>query len=73
MKISTEKGRVFDTDRPAKSNLIMVFDDQMQQKFDELKLTGKTTTVTEFGEKISMIEVEHSFGVDEINEDFLWQ
>ena len=40
---------------------------------DTLRITGKTTVETECKQPQTMIEVEHSFGITEINEDFLWQ
>lgn len=69
----TPNGSKFDLSKPAKSNLLMIFNENGNQEFDELRLTGNQTIVEEFKEKKSMIEVEHSFGITEINEDFLWQ
>ena len=51
----------------------MVFDDNGNQEFDRLRLTGKFTIETEFMKPVAMIEVEHSFGITEISEDFIWQ
>ena len=73
MIITTAKIAKFDTTKPAKSNIIMVLDENGKQVMDTLRLTGNTTTVTEFGKPVTMIEVEWSFGIDEVNEDFLWQ
>jgi len=73
MIITTAQNAKFDTLKPARSNIIMVLDQNGNKKMDDLRITGKTTTITEFGESKSMIEVEHSFGVDELNEDFIWQ
>lgn len=73
MIITTAKNAKFDTSKPAKSNIIMVLDDNGNQVMDTLRITGNMTTVMEFMEPVSMIEVEHSFGKDEVNEDFLWQ
>ena len=73
MIITTAKNAKFDTSKPAKSNLIMILDDNGKQVMDTLRITGNMTTVMEFMEPVSMIEVEHSFGKDEVNEDFLWQ
>lgn len=73
MTITTAKGSKFNTDLPAKSNIIMVLDDNGNQVMDTLRITGNMTTVMEFMEPMSMIEVEHSFGKDEVCEDFLWQ
>jgi hypothetical protein len=73
MILTTAKGSKFDTEKPAKSNICMILTGSGKQVLDTLRITGKQTIVEEFQEKISMVEVEHSFGVDEINEDFLWQ
>jgi hypothetical protein len=73
MIITTAKGSKFDTDKPAKSNICMILTGNGKQVLDTLRLTGKTTTVEEFMEKTSMIEVETSFGITEVNEEFLWQ
>jgi len=73
MIITTAKGNRFDTDKPAKSNLLMVLTGKGNQVMDVLRLTGRQTVVTEFCEPVSMIEVSHSFGIDEVNEDYLWQ
>lgn len=71
--IITATGARFDTEKPAKSNILMVFDDNGKRVFDTLRITGNTTNITEFGKPKTMVEVEHSFGKDEVNEDFLWQ
>jgi hypothetical protein len=73
MKITTPNGSHFNTEIPAKSNLLMVFDDNGNQEFDRLRLTGRFTIETEFMKPVAMIEVEHSFGITEISEDFIWQ
>jgi hypothetical protein len=73
MIITTAKGTKFDTSKPAKSNICMVLDNQGRQVMDTLRITGNQTEVSIFMEKTSMVEVEHSFGVDEICEDYLWQ
>lgn len=73
MILTTAKGSKFDTEKPAKSNICMILTGSGKQVLDTLRITGKQTIVEEFQEKISMVEVEHSFGIDEINEDFLWQ
>ena len=73
MIIKTPQGAKFDTSKPAKSNIIMVLDDNGEQVMDTLTLTGRFTIVEEFREKRAMIEVSHSFGIDEVNEDYLWQ
>lgn len=73
MIITTAKGMKFDTEIPAKSNVIMVLNNSGNQCMDKLKLTGKQTVVKIDREDTSMIEVEHSFGIDEVCEDFLWQ
>lgn len=73
MKITTPKGSVFNTDLPAKSNILMILDSKGNQVMDTLRITGKFTVVKEFMEDVAMIEVEHSFGKDEVNEDLLWQ
>ena len=73
MILTTAKGSKFDTEKPAKNNICMILTGSGKQVFDTLRITGKQTIVEEFQEKISMVEVEHSFGIDEINEDFLWQ
>jgi hypothetical protein len=73
MILTTAKGSKFDTEKPAKSNICMILTGSGKQVMDTLRITGKQTIVEEFKEKISMVEVEHSFGIDEINEDFLWQ
>jgi hypothetical protein len=73
MIITTAKNAKFDTSKPARSNIIMILDENGNQVMDTLRLTGNMTTVKEFGETVSMLEVEHSFGIDEINEDFIWQ
>ncbi len=69
----TAGGSKFDLSKPAKSNICMVLDNNGRQVMDTLKLTGNHTVVELFMEKKSMIEVEWSFGVTEICEDFLWQ
>lgn len=71
--MKTAKGTNLDLSKPAKSNICMVLDGKGRQVMDELRLTGNQTIVEEFGEKVSMVEVETSFGVTEVNEDFLWQ
>lgn len=73
MILITAKGSKFDTEKTAKSNICMILTNNGKPVMDTLRITGKQTIVEEFGEKTSMIEVEHSFGKDEINEDFLWQ
>ena len=73
MNIITPNGNKFNTELPAKSNLLMVFTDNGTQVFDRLQLTGRFTVATEFLEPKAMIEVVHSFGTTEINEDFIWQ
>ena len=73
MKITTPNGSRFNTEIPAKSNLLMIFDDNGNQEFDRLRLTGRFTIETEFMKPVAMIEVEHSFGITEISEDFIWQ
>lgn len=73
MIITTAKGARFNTDQPAKSNIVMVLNDKGRQVMDTLRLTGRTETVKEFMEDVSMIEVEGSFGLTQVNEDFLWQ
>ena len=73
MNIITPNGNKFNTELPAKSNLLMVFTDNGTQVFDSLRLTGRFTIATEFLEPKAMIEVVHSFGTTEINEDFIWQ
>jgi hypothetical protein len=73
MTITTANNAKFDTTKPAKSNIFMVFDSSGQKVMDSLRITGKTTTVTEFMRPVTMIEVEHSFGIDEVNEEFIWQ
>ena len=73
MDIITARCNTFDTGKPARSNICMVLDDKGRQILDTLELTGKQTVVEIFGEKVSMIEVKHSYGTDEVCEDFLWQ
>lgn len=73
MILKTAKGSRFDTSKPAKSNVIMVLDENGNQVMDTLRITGRYTTVSEFMESVTMVEVEHSFGIDEVNEDFIWQ
>ena len=73
MNIITPNGSKFNTELPAKSNLLMVFNDNGEQVFDRLRLTGRYTIETEFMKPVAMIEVEHSFGITEISEDFIWQ
>ena len=73
MIITTAKNAKFDTSKPAKSNICMFLDDNGNQKMDTLRLTGRMTTVQEFMEDVSMIEVETSYDITEVNEDFLWQ
>lgn len=71
--MKTAQGTIFDINKPAKSNLCMVLNEKGQQVMDSLKLTGNQTVVEEFRRKVSMIEVETSFGITEVNEEFLWQ
>jgi hypothetical protein len=73
MILKTAKGSRFDTSKPAKSNVIMVLNEDGNSIMDSLRITGRYTVVTEFMESVTMIEVEHSFGIDEVNEDFIWQ
>ena len=73
MIITTSKGAKFNTDIPARSNIITVLNGKGQKVMDTLRITGNTSTVIEFMQPVTMIEVEHSFGKDEVNEDFLWQ
>jgi hypothetical protein len=73
MIITTVKNAKFDTGKPARSNTIMYLDDNGNQVMDKLRLTGNMTIVVEFMEQVSMIEVETSFGLQEVNEDFIWQ
>lgn len=75
MKIKTAQGATYDTDKPAKSNICTVIDPKNPNKviMDVLKLTGKQTIVEQFGEKVSMVEVETSFDTVEVDENFLWQ
>ncbi len=73
MIITTVKNAKFDTEKPARSNTIMYLDDNGNQVMDKLRITGNMTTVVEFMEQVSMIEVETSFGLHEVNEDFIWQ
>ncbi len=73
MILKTVKGSMFDTSKPAKSNVIMVLNEDGNPIMDSLRITGRYTVVTEFMESVTMIEVEHSFGIDEVNEDFIWQ
>lgn len=72
MIITTPQGTKFDTSKPAKSSVIKVLDNNGRQVMDTLTLTGRFTIVEEFREKKAMIEVSHSFGIDEVNEDYLW-
>jgi len=73
MTIKTPKGAIFNTEKAAKSNLVMVLDNNGKQVFDRLEITGKMSICEQFGEQFAMIEVEHSFGTTEISEDYLWQ
>lgn len=71
--LTTTQGTVFDLSKPAKSNLAMILDTNGFQVMDTLKLTGNVTNVSIFGESVAMIEVETSFGITEIDENFIWQ
>lgn len=73
MIIKTPKGSTFDTDKPAKSNLVMVLNDKGRPEMDVLKITGNFTIVKQFMEDTAMIEVDGAFGITEVNEDYLWQ
>lgn len=73
MIITTAKGNRFDTTKPATSNIVMVLDDNGNQVKDILRVTGNMETVKEFMEDMSMIEVDGSFGLTQVSEDFLWQ
>ena len=73
MTLITVKNAKFDTSKPAKSNIFMVLDDNGNQVMDTLRITGRTTQVIEFMQPMTMIEVEHTFGIDEVCEDFIWQ
>ncbi len=73
MTITTPKNSKFDTNKPAKSSVITVLNGNGYPIPDELRLTGKYTVIEGMEENFAMIEVEHSFGVDEVSEDFLWQ
>lgn len=73
MIINTATGAKFNTELPAKSNLLMVLGNNGRMEHDTLKLTGKYTLVSLFRETITMIEVEHSFGTTELLEETLWQ
>jgi len=69
----TPSGNTFYVNAPAKSPVLKVLNDKGQPVMDALRLTGNYTEVEEFRKKKWMIEVEHSFGTDEINEDFIIQ
>jgi len=72
--LQTVKGAKFDISKPAKSNVCMVLDGKGRQVMDVLRITGNQTVINEGNQDaFSMVEVEHSFGIDEVNEDFLWQ
>lgn len=72
--LQTIKGTRFDISKPAKSNVCMVLDDRGRQVMDVLRITGNQTVINEGNpDAFSMVEVEHSFGTDEIHEDSLWQ
>jgi hypothetical protein len=73
MIITTQKGAKFDTDKPARSNICCKLDDRGRKVPDKLRVTGRMTTAIEFHKPISMIEVETSFEITEVHEDFLWQ
>ncbi len=73
MIITTARGANFDTDKPATSPIIMVLDEKGRQRKDILRITGRSTEVMEFMEPMTMVEVEHSFGIDEVSEDYLYQ
>ena len=73
MKFTTPSGSRFDTEVTAKSNLLMTFDANGNQVFDHLRLTGRYTMTTQFMQPVAMIEVEHSFGLTEVCEEFIWQ
>gem|GEM_PF-2308399 len=71
--ITTAKGTRFDVSKPAKSNICMVLDEKGNQVIDILKITGNMETVTELMQDVSMVEVETSFGITQVNENYLWQ
>jgi len=71
--IISAQGTKFDLSKKHKSNLIMELDANGRQSMVEFTLTGNQTIITEFGEKKSMIEIDYDLGVEEINEDFIWQ
>lgn len=73
MIIQTVNGAKFNTNFPAKSSVITVLNNAGNKIPDTLKLTGKTEEVVEFMRPVTMIEVEHSFGTDFVNEEFIWQ
>lgn len=74
MIITTPRKSTFDTEKPARSNIVMVLNKFGNQVMDTLKLTGNFSTVEMMdGEQLAMIEVEHSFGISEVSEDYLWQ
>lgn len=74
MTITTPKNSVFDTSKPVRSNLLMVLNASGESIMDDnCYLTGKYTVVEQFMEKTAMLEVSHSYGTDEVCEDFLWQ
>jgi hypothetical protein len=73
MIITTAQGARFDTQKYAKSPVIKVLDGKGGSVMDVLRITGNMTTVNMQGQPVSMVEVEHSFGTDEVNENFLTQ
>ena len=73
MIIKTVKGAKLDTAKPAKSSICTVLNARGNKVLDVLRITGNLETVEEFGEKVSMVEVETSFGVTQVNEEFLFQ
>lgn len=74
MIITTAMGAKFDTEKPARSPVIKVLNDRGFSILDTLRITGNTTLIEQpFADNFSMVEVEHSFGTDEVSEEFLWQ
>jgi hypothetical protein len=69
----TSTGMKFDINKPARSNMFMILDDNGRQIMDTLKLTGRTQTETEFMQPVTLVEVAHSFGTDFVQEDLIWQ
>lgn len=74
MMLLTTTGSRWDTEIPARSNLITHISDNGNKVMSQLIIQGISGTHTEFGELKTDLIVADQFGnTHEICEDFIWQ